>query len=610
MTQEIPKKQKLRNNEYYNMQEVFDDLYAKSKNRKKYRFNKLMDIIKSEENIQLAYRNIKKNKGSLTSGVNKKTILDIAQDDNELFVKKVQERLDNYHPHPVRRVEIPKPNGDKRPLGIPSIEDRIIQQCIKQVLEPICEGKFHNHSYGFRPNRSTHHAIARCYTLAQKVNFHYVVDVDIKGFFDNVNHSKLMKQMWSLGIQDKQLLCIIGKMLKAPINGIGVPQKGTPQGGILSPLLSNIVLNELDWWISDQWETYTTKRQYASISKKYRHLRTYSDLKELYIVRYADDFKIFCKDYETASKTYIATKNWLKERLSLEISESKSKIVNLKTSYSDFLGFKIRVHQKGDTMTVRSHVNDKAKKKMMNSIREQLKVIQTNTDVKNVNKYNSMILGMHNYYRVATHVNKDFSDVFNGTNKCFHNRTKYIRTRTSGKPPTKTYNKYYGKSEGKKIYIKDIIIFPISSISTSPPLNFSQTVCDYTKEGREQIHKKLITVPAWMICKLMSKPIENMSIEYNDNRISLFVAQKGICPITNEFLDIDNMDCHHKIPREIGGDDKYKNLIIVKREVHKLIHARDINIINKYLQKLNLNNTQVEKVNELRIKVGNTKIVV
>jgi RNA-directed DNA polymerase len=102
-------------------------------------------------------------------------------------------------------------------------------------------------------------------TLANIGKLHHVVDVDIKGFFDNVDHSKLLKQLWSIGIQDKNLLCIISKLLKAEIEGVGIPTKGTPQGGILSPLLSNIVLNELDWWISSQWELFRTKHQYTQL---------------------------------------------------------------------------------------------------------------------------------------------------------------------------------------------------------------------------------------------------------------------------------------------------------------------------------------------------------
>ncbi len=243
------KKNTLRHNEYYDMQPTFDNLYKQSQENSK--FTHLYDLITKEENILLAYRNIKRNGGSKTAGTNGRTIVYWDNQPIENFLTYIKNRFENYKPQKVRRVEIPKPNGKKRLLGIPNIEDRIIQQCIKQVLEPICEAKFHPHSYGFRPNRSTENAIA--YTM-KRINLekrYYMVRIDIEGFFDNVNHSKLLKQIWTLGIRDKRLICIISKMLKAEIEDIGIPEKGVPQGGILSPLLSNIVLNELDWWISN-----------------------------------------------------------------------------------------------------------------------------------------------------------------------------------------------------------------------------------------------------------------------------------------------------------------------------------------------------------------------
>ena len=238
------KNQYLRNNEYYSFQDTLDELYSKSK--KGYRFSKLLPHIASEQNILLAYRNIKKNKGSRTRGSNQSTILDLAKTNPQILVKYVERRLENFKPQPVRRVEIEKDNGKKRPLGIPTIEDRLIQQCIKQILEPICEAKFHKHSYGFRPNRGTHNALARATFLMNVAKLHYAVDIDIKGFFDNVNHGKLLKQLWTMGIQYKCLISILSKMLKAEIVGEGIPVKGVPQGGILSPLLANVVLNELE----------------------------------------------------------------------------------------------------------------------------------------------------------------------------------------------------------------------------------------------------------------------------------------------------------------------------------------------------------------------------
>ncbi|MGL5713057.1 MAG: group II intron reverse transcriptase/maturase [Paraclostridium sp.] len=597
------KKQTLRNNEYYDIQETFDKLYHNSKNKYNYKFYKLMDLITDERNIRLAYRNIKNNNGSDTEGVNGYTLDNIDDITDKDLVEYVRKRLQNYHPQGIRRVEIPKDNGKIRPIGIPTIEDRIIQQCIKQVLEPICEGKFYNHSYGFRPNRSAHHAISRSMTLANR-NFHYVIDVDIKGFFDNVNHGKLLKQIWSMGIQDKQLLCIISKMLKAPIEGIGVPTKGTPQGGILSPLLSNIVLNELDWWIAGQWEHFKTKHDYTK-TNKYKALKK-TKMKELYIVRYADDFKIFTKNHNHANRIFKSIKMWLKERLHLDISEEKSKIVNLKTNYSEFLGIKMKVHNKGNKLVVKSHLCDKAKIKKIKEIKNQIIKIQKSPTCQNVGRYNSMILGMHNYYKVATHVNLDFSEISYLINKTLYNRTKGIKSKNGTK--SECYKKLYGNYKSKIIYIREIALFPISGIKTKPPMNFSQDICDYTKKGRGKIHKDQQSVDAHILHYIMRNPIPTEGIEYNDNRISLYVGQNGICPISGEFLGIGNMECHHKTPRMCGGTDEYSNLIFLKTEVHKLVNATTIETIEKYKQLLNLDNKGLKKLNKLRTLVGNFEI--
>jgi Retron-type reverse transcriptase len=300
----------------YGLQKKLCKLFDDSKQNKC--FKHLIKLIVSEENIVLAYRNICKNKGSFTAGVDGKIITDIQKHPIQDVVQKVRNKLVQYQPKKVRRVLIPKGNSSKmRPLGIPSIWDRLIQQCVLQVLEPICEAKFHERSNGFRPYRSAQNAIAQCYKMIQLQHLYYVVDVDIKGFFDNINHNKLIRQMWSIGIQDQKVLAIVKSMLKADIlfNDIVIfPETGSPQGGILSPLLSNIVLNELDWWIASQWERMPTKKNreyiktdkngYTTVdrSRKWDMLREKSELKEMYIVRYADDFKIFCRDYNTAKK--------------------------------------------------------------------------------------------------------------------------------------------------------------------------------------------------------------------------------------------------------------------------------------------------------------------
>jgi len=310
---------------YYDTQKISDKLYADSKNGK--RFDKLYELIIDEKNIVLAYRNIKKNRGSKTAGTDENTVENYKDIHVEELVRIVQERLKTYIPQTVRRVYIEKANGKLRPLGIPTFEDRLIQQCFKQILEPIVEAKFYKHSYGFRALRSTKHALARMHSLINTSKLHYCVDVDIKSFFDKINHKKLLKQLWQMGIRDKQVLRIICKMLKAEIKGEGIPKAGVPQGGILSTLLSNVALNELDWWIDSQWSGMKTKHPYRNNSDKFSALKKKSKLKEMYIIRYADDFKILCRTNESAKRIFKAVKMWLKERLSLDISEEKSKIL-------------------------------------------------------------------------------------------------------------------------------------------------------------------------------------------------------------------------------------------------------------------------------------------
>ncbi len=351
----------LRHSEYYQMQTTFDDLYLKSKNNEM--FYDLMSKILSRENMLLAYRNIKSNSGSKTRGTDNITIDDIGKLSVDEYLDKmrfiVTGSKHGYRPKAVRRKDIPKPNGKFRPLGIPCMWDRLLQQCIKQIMEPICEAKFSENSYGFRPLRSVEHAIQRVYQLMQRTNLHYVVEFDIKGFFDNVDHSKLIRQIWAMGIRDKHLLYVLKQILKAPIkmpNGeIQYPQKGTPQGGIISPLLANIVLNELDHWIDSQWIEHPITKKYSyevnrnggkNLGHAYRAMKT-TGLKEMYIVRYADDFRILCRTKSEAEKIMIAVTKWLNERLRLEASTEKTRIVNVKKRYSEFLGFKIKVHQKG-----------------------------------------------------------------------------------------------------------------------------------------------------------------------------------------------------------------------------------------------------------------------
>lgn len=603
---------KLRHLEYYDLQRTFDELYEKS--QKGHKFSNLFEIIASNENIKLAYRNIKRNKGSKTAGVDGLTIKNVKKLSEEKFLEIIKKKLAWYSPKAVKRVEIPKPDGRKRPLGIPTIMDRIVQQCILQVLEPICEAKFHERSNGFRPNRSAEHAIAQCYKMIQQQNLHFAVDIDIKGFFDNVDHAKLIKQMWNMGICDKKLLCIVKEMLKAPIVlPIGekiYPTKGTPQGGILSPLLSNIVLNELDWWIASQWEDIPTRTKYKCFTHKngslnksaiYVQIRK-TNLKEMFIVRYADDFKIFCRKRSDAIKIFEAVKMCLKERLNLEVSEEKSKIVNLKKNYSEFLGFKLKAIKKGKRYIVKSHMTDSAVKKAEEKLIARIKEIRKSgvaeeKEALAINYYNATVWGIHNYYGIATCISLDCQKIRRRIRLVMYNRLRNKIVKT-GNISNKYINNVYGKSAQVR-YINDKPLCPIGYIRTKHPM-FKKTVINkYTEDGRKEIHETL-GVNLKVLHELMDQHVICKSIEYMDTRMSIYCAQKGKCAVTGKILEIEEINCHHKVPKKLGGDDDYRNLIIIHSDVHKLIHAKTTEIIEKYFNRLNLTKEMLMKINNLR----------
>lgn len=596
----------LRYNEYYNMQNIFDELYEL--NKKDEIGNKdLYSLITSRNNILLAYRNIKNNTGSKTCGVDNKNIEDFKILNEEEFITDIINYVKDFKPDPIRRVYIPKRNGDLRPLGIPTMKDRLVQQMFKQILEPICEAKFHKHSYGFRPNRSTHHAIARCQYMINSAKYHYVVDIDIKGFFDNVNHRKLIKQLYNIGVKDKRVLTIINKMLKTKIEGEGIPEKGTPQGGILSPLLSNVVLNDLDWWISNQYETFKTKKQFSFDSGRLSVIRK-SKLKKMFIVRYADDFKIFTDSYNSAEKIYHAVKGYLKDNLDLDISEEKCKITNLRKRNTEFLGYEIKAVKKKNKYVANSHISKKNKELITNKLKEKISNIKKKPNYESIRLYNSYVLGIMNYFRYATHVNIDFGTISYRLNKTLYNKLKKVGKYGLPVKPPDSYKKIF-KNNYKTYCIGGTYLYPLSDIKTVNAMNFSQDICNYTKEGREKIYKSINKDLTKEIYK-MTTSIRDKTIEYYDNKISKYSMQKGLCNITGKFLTCENLHCHHITPKHLGGTDKFNNLVIIDKEIHKLIHASDLSTINKYLSYLKLTKDEINKVNKYREKCNLFNIVI
>lgn len=351
------------------------------------------------------------------------------------------------------------------------------------------------------------------------------------------------------------------KMIKADIkepDGQLVKAKmGTPQGGIISPLLANVYLNCLDQWLSDQWECFDThmtkppKKQYSkngerSMGNEYRTLRR-SKLKEFAFVRYADDVVILCTSLQNAKKLKLAIQDFLTKDLKLKISEEKTKIVNLKKGHIKYLGFEIGTQLKGNKYVVESHMSKEAIKKEKDKLIDQVKKIQRPpTNIPRwglINQYNSMVMGIHNYYQKATHISCDLKKADHELDKVVENRLHPTR---KGKIEQKGLRKY---SESDQVrYLEGMPLLPLGYVQTTKPMSRASKANIYTPEGAEWI-QQYMNPPILLIQRYMLKhPIRNRSMEYNDNRISLVSGQHGKDKITGEPLREDWIDCHHIKP--------------------------------------------------------------
>lgn len=317
-----------------------------------------------------AFKNVKRNRGA--AGIDKVSInmFEANLDENLNALMRDLKTRGQFQPKPLRRVYVPKGQGKLRPLGIPAVRDRIAQEVVRMLLSPVFEPLFHENSYGFRPERNCHQAVERVLECHRK-GYQYVLDADIKGFFDNIPHKVIMDGLAS-EVADGNILGLVERFLQAGVmdNGIFKPTTvGTPQGGVISPLLANIALNSLDWLMNEH---------------------------NLQFVRYADDFVVLCRSTNQAQEALNRVQSHLNKELKLELSPDKTHITTFQQGFP-FLGFDVS----SKSVKMRAKSTEKFKTKI-----QEITKRSHNLDEKMIAQLNRLIRGTANYFATPFSHNK------------------------------------------------------------------------------------------------------------------------------------------------------------------------------------------------------------
>ena len=607
------------------LKQTLDFLYEKSKEG--IAFTGLVEAMVNEVTIVTAIHNIKSNKGSKTAGVDQMKMDKYLQMPKEDLIALIRDNFSNYKPKPARRVYIPKKNGKQRPLGIPTVLDRIIQECVRIIIEPICEARFYPHSYGFRPYRAQKHAIRDIVNVINASTFSqdqpvWAVEGDIKGCFDNIDHRILLKKIWRIGIHDKRVIKMIHQMLKAGYIESGTlndTNLGTMQGGILSPLLSNVYLNDFDWFVGRMY--MEPHRQCKYKCNDTRRLK-WSGVTPKYNFRFADDWVILTSTEQEAYRLKRMLTKYFRNKMKLDLSQEKTFVTDLRTEGIHFLGFVVKAEKKRRTPDPRTWTDNLVGKplpdmerlkdkiqKIANEVREIGEITERSVQAAQIQRVNSMIVGLAQYLQPSI-----CSHAFHAIDRRINNTALAVWKRRF----PKHYNKYQipleklcnlpHRHEGykSKTFAVPIegewfgITYAFITHSKYESKPFDQRMTPYSEEGRRiysyyrnrskplPCDRPSVNTARDIQLSVYTKTVFNF--EYFMNREYAYNRDNGKCKCckTPLFLD-DKKYCYH-IKGELPLDkvNKVQNLIWLCNSCYRMVNNGPIppNIDEKVLKRI------------------------